>query len=154
MIRNILLFVALALAAVGLFLAVYVRLAPLDPAVWHVDPAAARRTGTPNDVLVAEGGDRPPVVTAESPADVMARMDAVAMAAPRVRRLAGSPEEGFVTYVQRSRLMGFPDAISVRVTPEGAGSQVTIYGRSRFGRSDLGVNRARVDRWLEEAGLE
>jgi uncharacterized protein (DUF1499 family) len=56
-----------------------------------------------------------------------------------------------VTYVTRSRVMGFPDYTTVRQ----AGDMVEIYGRLRFGKSDLGVNAARIDRWLRrlaEAG--
>jgi uncharacterized protein (DUF1499 family) len=38
------------------------------------------------------------------------------------------------------------------VFPAGEGSTLAIYSRSLIGRSDLGVNRARVTRWL--AALE
>jgi uncharacterized protein (DUF1499 family) len=31
--------------------------------------------------------------------------------------------------------------------PEG-GSVVLLYSRSKLGRSDMGVNRARVERWI------
>lgn len=55
-----------------------------------------------------------------------------------------------VTYVERSRIMGFPDLITVHFVPVGERqSAVAIYSRSVYGYSDLGVNRARVDRWLE-----
>ena len=126
---------------------------PISPSAWHVDPSAAKRTGRPNDYLVAEGGDHPPLAVPEAPAEVMARIDAVAMAEPRTHRLAGSPEEGFVTYVQRSRLVGYPDVISLRVVPDGTGSRVTVYSRSRYGVSDMGVNRKRVVRWMAAADV-
>ncbi len=153
MIARILLYSLVALAALAAGFAAYVRLAPMEEATWHIDPDGARRTGKPNDFLVADGGDRPAVISGDAPAQVMARLGAVAMGEPRTERLTGSVEEGFVTYVQRSRLMGYPDAISVRVTPEGAGSRLTIWSRSRDGQSDLGVNRARVERWLSASGL-
>lgn len=153
MILRILLYTLLALAVVAMAVAAYVRLSPMEAETWHMDPGTAQRTGNPNDFLVEEGGDRAAVVVGEPPAEVMAALDAAAMAEPRTERLAGSVRDGFVTYVQRSRLMGYPDAVSVRVTPEREGSRVTIWSRSRFGRSDLGVNRARVERWLAEAGL-
>ena len=129
------------------------RLVPMDPATWHVDPAAARRTGRPNDWLVAPDGDRPPVLSTHPPAAALARLDVAAMAEPGVTRLAGAPEAGLVTWVQHSRLMGFPDAISARAVPEGDGSRVSVWSRSRFGHSDWGVNRARVERWLAAGGL-
>ena len=55
-----------------------------------------------------------------------------------------------MTYVTRSALWGFPDYTSVKVVPDGAGSVVTIFARARFGESDIGVNRARVERWLSQ----
>jgi uncharacterized protein (DUF1499 family) len=54
-----------------------------------------------------------------------------------------------MTYVQRSRFWGFPDYVSVRAVDLGDGSSaLAIFSRSRYGASDLGVNRARVDAWL------
>ena len=50
-----------------------------------------------------------------------------------------------ITYVTRSALFRFPDYTTVRHRD----AQIEIYGRLRFGRSDLGVNAARIDRWLE-----
>ncbi|TFL17934.1 DUF1499 domain-containing protein [Jannaschia formosa] len=130
----------------------FVRTTPMDPETWHADPEARTRTGRPNDYLVAEGGDRPALILDRAPQAVAADLDAIAMAEPGVERLAGSPEEGHVTYVQRSRLVGFPDAVSVRISPEGGGARVSVWSRSRYGHSDMGVNRARVERWL--AALE
>lgn len=153
MVRRILLATLATVATLTIAGGAYVRVAPMGPADWHVDPAAARRTGRPNDWLVATGGDAPPVAVPLPPAAAMARLDAVAMSEPGTTRLAGTPGAGFVTYVQRSRLMGFPDAVSVRAVPEGDGSTVSIWSRARFGQSDLGVNRARVSRWLGVAGF-
>ena len=52
-------------------------------------------------------------------------------------------------YIQRSALMQFPDTIVVRYIeqPEGR-STLAIYSRSQLGHSDLGVNLARLERWL------
>ena len=135
----------LIVAAAG---AVYVRLSPMDPAIWHADPEAALRTGRPNDFLVGPGGDRAAILVDGPPGDVMARLDTVAMGEPGTERLAGTPGEGWATYVQRSALMGYPDAVSIRAAPEGGGTRLTIWSRSRYGQSDMGVNRARVERWL------
>ena len=130
--------------------ALYVRTTAMDPRVWHVDPDLGERTGRPNDILVAVDGDRPSPVIAAPPAEVAKRLDGIALSDPKTERIAGSPEEGWVTYVQRSDLMGYPDAISVKVSPTEGGSRVSIWSRSRFGYRDFGVNRARVDRWLAE----
>jgi uncharacterized protein (DUF1499 family) len=86
-------------------------------------------------------------------ATLAAAFDAHVMIQPRTTRLAGGPDELWVTYVQRSRVFGFPDYVSVRVfdLPEG-GATIAIYSRARFGTSDLGVNFARVQDWV--AGLQ
>ncbi|MEM8824729.1 MAG: DUF1499 domain-containing protein [Pseudomonadota bacterium] len=148
MIGRILLFALAGGAAIAIGGAIYTRKVQMDPAVWHADPEAGERTGRPNDFLVADGGDLAPPVLEASPAEVSARLDEIALAEPGTERIAGSPETGWFTYVQRSALMGYPDAVSVKVLPQGDGSRVLIWSRSRFGHSDLGVNRARVERWL------
>jgi uncharacterized protein (DUF1499 family) len=49
--------------------------------------------------------------------------------------------------------MRFPDTIDVEVVPVGDDkSTLAIYSRSLVGRSDFGVNRARIARWM--AALE
>lgn len=58
--------------------------------------------------------------------------------------------------VVRTPLLRWPDRVSVRAyAAEGAGSELALYSRSKYGRSDLGANRERVEGWLralEEAG--
>ncbi|TNF64220.1 MAG: DUF1499 domain-containing protein [Rhodobacteraceae bacterium] len=128
-----LLWVLIAVVVVGMG---YIRLAPSDPAQWHVPPRVTQ------DENLAHGVKR----LVQVGPDDLARLDAIIRATPRSRRLAGSVEEGFVTYVTRSRIMGFPDYTTLRQE----GDSLQVYGRLRFGRSDLGVNRARVDGWLAE----
>ena len=54
-------------------------------------------------------------------------------------------------YVQRSVLLGFPDTIVVsHVDRPGDTSTVAIYSRSQLGYGDLGVNRGRIERWLDK----
>lgn len=143
---------AIALAILGLAasgaagVAAYARLAPVDPAAWHVDPAGVTKPAAPNNWLVAEGGDAPPLRLDSDPATVAARLGAVAEATPRTRLVAGRGV--FATYETRSLVFGFPDYTSVRVAPDGAGSVVTAFARARFGYSDMGVNRARLERWM------
>ena len=132
------------LALLGL--AAWVRLAPSDPAVWHVDPETVTDRGARNSYLVAVGGDAAPLELPLPPDQVAARLEAIALATPRTTRLAGQGD--FVTYVTRSAAFGFPDYTSVRIRPTATGSHVLIFARSRFGDGDLGVNRARVEDWL------
>ena len=62
-------------------------------------------------------------------------------------------EDGLAaTYVQTSALLAFPDYISVKAVPVGDGAGLVIWSRSRFGKSDLGVNRERIEEWLAKLG--
>ncbi|MBE3637138.1 DUF1499 domain-containing protein [Mangrovicoccus algicola] len=148
--RLVTIFVAIGLAVAVLF-SLYVRLAPSDPQVWHVDPRNVEDQGQDGAYLLRDGdpSDGPAPRFAGAPEEVMARLDAVAEATPGVTRLAGSPSDRHVTYVARSRLFGFPDYISVIAWPVSEGTAVAVYSRLRFGSYDLGVNRRRVLDWLE-----
>lgn len=140
---GVLALLALAGAGIGM------RLVASDVAEWHIGPSDATRPDTPNDFLAATPGFTaaepdlalPP---AEDAVGFLAALDRVAMAEPRTERLAGSPDEGRITWVQRSAIMGFPDYVTAEAGPEGR----AVWSRARFGRSDFGVNRARVERWL------
>lgn len=134
----------LILATAG---AAYVRMAGSDPARWHVDPTTVTPENKPNNYLVA-GQDA--VFAPLSPQDALLRLDRIARSEPRTHMIAGNIEAGHVTYVQRSALLGFPDYISVRAQATEEGSKVSLYSRLRFGRSDFGVNKARVERWLAQ----
>lgn len=68
---------------------------------------------------------------------------------PRVERLAVSADELQYDFMQRSRLLRFPDTITVRFIPlSPAMSTLAIYSRSHYGYSDFGVNRQRIESWL------
>jgi uncharacterized protein (DUF1499 family) len=147
---------ALALLAVAVAGAAYVRLAPDDPTLWHVDPLAASGPAKPNAYRVgpAEGVDAPAPVYAVPAHELAAAFDAMALSQPRTTRLAGDPEALWATYVQRSLFMRFPDYVSVRFVDQGEGrSTLALFSRARYGRSDLGVNRARVEDWLSALDL-
>nr|WP_171129878.1 MULTISPECIES: DUF1499 domain-containing protein [unclassified Ruegeria] len=124
---------AIFIAAVMVVLG-FVRLAPSDPARWHVPPQAQADRDLPKGVLrVFETGP-----------DGLARLDRIAQATPRTTVLAGSVAQGMVTYITRTKVFGFPDYTTVQQD----GDALRIYARLRFGRRDFGVNRDRVERWL------
>lgn len=118
---------------------VYVRLAPSDPADWHVMPQSAEAVDMPNGVqrVVYPGNDP------------LGRIDRIIRKTPRTEVLAGSPRAGLITYVTRSLVWGFPDYTTVAVRD----GQLVIFARARFGRSDLGVNKGRVEKWLADFRL-
>jgi uncharacterized protein (DUF1499 family) len=59
---------------------------------------------------------------------------------------------GRIEACERSRWFGFTDDIVVRVTASGSGSRIDVRSSSRVGRSDFGVNAARIRAYL--AGLK
>lgn len=125
--------VALVLVVGVLAFAGWVRVAPSDPARWHVTPPVAKDTDRPGGVIRVVAAD-------------FAALDRVIRSEPRCTVLAGSVDEGRVTYVLRTALWGFPDYATV----EQQGDKLVIWSRLRFGKSDMGVNKARVSRWLAE----
>ncbi|MEM8854477.1 MAG: DUF1499 domain-containing protein [Pseudomonadota bacterium] len=136
--------VVLVIVVAAIAVLVAIRTLPSDPDEWHVDPLAAEDPGEAGVLLVPPEA---PVFTV-SPEALAEAFDTVAMAAPRTKRLAGSPDDGFTTYIVRSKWMGFPDYVSVRTLPADGGSTLAVFSRLRFGGSDLGVNTARLEAWL------
>lgn len=123
----------------------YVRLAPTDGRRWHVDPFAARDPE-------AAGVKRIFTVPLD-PQEALAKLAAIAETEPRTRHIAGSLEEGRLTYRTRTAFWGFPDFTTIAVAPDESGAKLAILARLRFGRSDLGVNTRRVEAWIRAAGF-
>lgn len=141
----------LALGAAGMAAtAIAMRTVTSEPAVWHVDLSQATRTGKPNDFLMATEGyvsvpiDRTLSPLDRPPANWLGRVRDVALSEPRTELVAGSPDDGRMTFVQRSGVFAFPDYITVQAD----GADRAIWSRSRYGQSDLGVNAKRVERWM------
>ncbi|MBY4891601.1 DUF1499 domain-containing protein [Rhodobacteraceae bacterium N5(2021)] len=144
---KILLYILAALVVLTLAAAAYVRLSPVDAADWHVDPEEVTPPASPNNALLAGSN----AATVQASALVVAgRLQAIAEA-EGAQVVAGALGEGFVTYMVRSRVMGFPDFITIRLVPEDDTTRVHVFSRARDGYSDLGVNTARVQRWLTAA---
>jgi uncharacterized protein (DUF1499 family) len=62
--------------------------------------------------------------------------------------LAADPQAGRIEASQQSFWYGFTDDIVIRVAAAGSGSRIDIRSSARHGRSDFGVNAARVRRYL------
>jgi len=147
----------LVLAVVGTGASIGIRSAEVKPSDWHVDPTTAPSTGNPNWYRLtpdsapadrdAERDGSAPVFDVDT-AKLAAAFDAVALGDDRVEVLAGSAADGYVTYVQRSALFGFPDFVSVKFVDVDGGSSLSIFSRSKYGKSDLNVNEKRVTRWM------
>jgi uncharacterized protein (DUF1499 family) len=72
---------------------------------------------------------------------------------PRLKAMSSSNEDGFYAiYVERSFAFGFPDFLSIKIEEKTHNRTViTLFSKSKFGYSDLGVNRKRIKKLL--AGL-
>ncbi len=131
----------------------YVRLAISDPKIWHVpiaDQAEAKPGLCADQIVASTNGARSACVLPDQPEEVLARLAAIAEEYPRTVRLAGSPAEGRMTWIARSRVMGFPDYITAEVVAVPEGTRLDVHARLRFGGSDLGVNAKRLKQWLAQ----
>lgn len=126
----------LFIVAIGLL--AYIRLAPSDPANWNRMPAELSVSDSMNAAMRQVTGG----------ADTFARLNEVIAATPRTTVLGGSVGDGMITYVTRSALMGFPDYTTLQLD----GDTIWIWSRARFGKSDFGVNRKRLEGWLAALG--
>lgn len=128
----------------------------LEPAAdMTIDFASLRKGPRPNQYLVcppgfcAEPPDRPAPEFAVSAATLRDRWQTMIASQPRTRDTDRNPEALQYDYVQRSFLFRFPDTITVRFIPLSSDrATLAVYSRSRYGHSDLGVNRARIEAWL------
>lgn len=120
-----------------------------------VDFETLKRQKTPNDALVCP----PRLCIAKSDLEAPAfAVDAKGLRAAMAEVIASEPRISAVHiaddamtdgYGQRSALLGFPDTIVVRYLDlPGGTSTVAIYSRSQLGSGDMGVNKARIERWL------
>jgi uncharacterized protein (DUF1499 family) len=74
---------------------------------------------------------------------------------PRIEVLGDEPGAGQMAVVQRSKLLRFPDTITVAFAPLGENrSTLYVYSRSTYGYSDLGVNAKRIKAWLADLAQE
>jgi len=132
--------------------ALYVRLAPSSVARWHVDPVKAVKPLTPNAFLwrPGEGAHATPVYQMDA-LSLARAFEAHVLSYPNVKRLAGSPDSLFVTYVARTPILRYPDYVSLRFLDlEGGGATLAVFSRARFGRGDFGLNRKRFLGWIED----
>jgi len=119
-----------------------------------IDMHQLLRPSSPNTALAAPEGfsPAPDIVTRRydiAPELLFAAVQGVALAQPRTVSHAVFAERLQAHFVARSRLMNYPDLVAAQVTPE---SELILWSRSVYGRSDFGANRARLVAWL--AALE
>ena len=113
-----------------------IRLAPSQPENWVIS-----ETGQAPGDYPSEGGFR--VVRSVEDASAFTRkFEQAILAEPRTRKLG--QVQGQDIYISRTALWGFPDYTTLAIQD----GRAEIYARLRFGKSDMGVNRARLERVL------
>lgn len=121
---------AILVVLIVVFMA-YVRFSPMPMARWHVPIQSTASANYPGGAVRVLAGD----------AGVLTQFDRALAALPRTQLLAGSPAQGRITYITRSAFFGFPDITTLELRDD----EVALYGRLRFGLSDMGVNRKRLE---------
>lgn len=122
-----------------------------------LDFATLRRSWKPNSHLLAPPDLTPARIDGPAPEfvceperliDVFRR---VALAQPRTVETGFDRALNQAEFVQRSRVFRFPDTLTARAVARGTGkSALAVYSRAKYGIRDFGVNKARVDYWLEQ----
>ena len=120
------------------------------PAPAPIDFAHLNRPSTPNTALAAPAGfqPKPDIVTRAyglPPAALYAAVKVMALHRERTTLHAAFDDRLQAHYVVRSRIMNFPDLVTVQVQDDGT---LILWSRSVYGAGDMGVNRARVAAWL------
>jgi uncharacterized protein (DUF1499 family) len=124
----------------------WIRLAPSDPLRWNADPRAAS-AGHQGFLVRPLDGDVESQVYTIPPERLLEIVTDIAAAWPRTLLLA---REGLrATWITRTKILGFPDYTTVEAVADPDGSRLIVYARQRFGLGDMGVNEARVRRWLK-----
>ena len=126
----------------------------------EVDFRTLARRDTPNqylmctnDLCTAYIDDLPPVYAA-TVAEVREAWEAILARQPRVRELRRDQDATQIDYVQRSRILRFPDLITIRfIALDDRRTTIAIYSRSIYGRGDLDVNKERIRAWVGQLNL-
>lgn len=139
---NTLIWVITALLALVIVLAsslaIYARVKPL-PVDRLQDHPGPQGRGT----YLMEGGVKYVLPLGQLPENGVELLLDIARHAPRTTELPSSSGNTFVT---RSKLFGFPDIIRIWQ----ADGHLHIHSHLVIGRSDLGVNGARIEGWIKQ----
>ena len=120
-----------------------------------VDFATVQRGPDPNQYLLCPKGMCAAETDGEAPVfdvpieQLQVAWDEMLDEQPRLQVLRREVTNMQIDYVQRTRLLLFPDLVTVRFVPiDDMHSTLAIFSRSVYGKGDMGVNRIRVEEWL------
>jgi uncharacterized protein (DUF1499 family) len=92
--------------------------------------------------------DIAPLKTPLPPIEAFKRAQAAAEGMAGWTIVKSDPQAGTIEGSERTLFMGFTDDFVIRVSADGAGSRIDMRSLSRQGTSDLGVNAARIRRYM------
>jgi uncharacterized protein DUF1499 len=126
-----------------------------------IDFATLERGPDPNQYLLCPKGMCTAEADGEAPVfdvpveQLQVAWDGMLAEQPRLQVLRREVTNVQIDYVQRTRLLHFPDLVTVRFVPiDDTHSTLAIYSRSVYGKGDMGVNRKRVEEWLARVQAE
>jgi uncharacterized protein (DUF1499 family) len=147
--------VVIVLLVVVIAGALYIRF--YTPSVGYTDFKSFERSWTPNQYLVCPTGYCQAEIDRESPVFALSRDQLInqlqdfILSQPRVVYAGNSADGNQLYFIQRSKLLAFPDPVTVQIIELDDGKiSLAIYSRSVYGVRDLGVNKDRMDKWLDE----
>lgn len=124
---------------------IVLRYAPVDHEEFHDDPAEP----DPQRAEVRLIGLDAPRFPAPA-AEVLEEFAAIALRDQGVHIAAGDLDEGMITFVARSKILGLRDYITVKAVDEVGASKLAILARPKGRLFGGHANAARLDRWLQE----
>jgi Protein of unknown function (DUF1499) len=125
-------------------------LGPVDFASVKPPASPNRYLACPQDLCPAGAADMTSPTFDMSAADLQRTARKAWAGEPNLTLVSGDEENHEDRYVQRSKIMRFPDTVAARFIDQADGkSSLALYSRSQIGRSDFGVNKARVLHWLD-----
>ena len=139
---------AIMVLVLGLLVLGWIRFRPIDHDRWHVDPADQDAEENAGIRLIGREAPRFP-----ADADmVLAALQDIALSEPGTRLLDGDPDEGMMTFISRSGLLGIPSFMTVKAVNEGASTKLAMAWRSS-GSVSPDIGRERIDRWMQDMRL-
>ncbi|MEP3247180.1 MAG: DUF1499 domain-containing protein [Sneathiella sp.] len=102
----------------------------------------------PENTCIEEKHDESPVFNV--PVDrLQSTWKAMLAEQPNIEILRTSADSNSQDLVQRTRLVRYPDIVSVEFSKiSETQSTLSVYSRSIYGRSDFGANKTRIDAWI------
>ncbi|MET1414766.1 DUF1499 domain-containing protein [Roseibium sp. HPY-6] len=137
---KILALAVVVLLLVAVVVAVYIRFAPVKSADVSLLPSNA-----PGDYALPGGFYAVRPLEAVDPVALEAQIAATV----RTKKVSGSARDLPMIFIHRSLVWGFPDVTHVWVDAD----NLHVHSHLVFGKSDLGVNRERMQSWFASLGL-